>query len=715
MMHVLRHSTALFIRVLRRSTTPFLLLPAFAAITLASPAGIVLAQQPAGTPLGAAAAEQQAGLTPLDVARLAAVGGVAISEDGRYIAYTLTSPPNPSELNDPTPTHLHLVDRQTGATRALHVAAAVAAISFRPGHNTVTFLAVLPGTPRALYEVDLAGGEPRRVFVFDRPLLSYSWAPDGNRLAFVANEIVEPPTSPLPYTPLFYEENVPQRHGFVVDATRGDAPRRIARDGSFYLMEWSPQGNRIAVSVAPTPTVDDQFMRQSVEVIDANSLQVVANIANEGKLGQIRWSPDGQRLALRAADHIHDPIDGRIMVVSAAGGTPRNILPDFQGKFEDILWPAANEIHFVASEGVATSYGTVRPDGSNLQRVVQRDGLAMTMFSRARSGHVAFVGSTPSHPQEVFALEPRQDTPRRMTDSNPWLANMPMGEQRVVRYPARDGAFEIEGILVLPVGYRDGTRVPVIVMVHGGPEAHYMNGWLTNYSMPGQLGAGRGYATFYPNYRGSTGRGLEFIMSSQADLAGAEFDDIVDGVDYLIRTGVADSARIGVTGGSYGGYATAWMSTYYSDRFAAGVMFVGISNNISKWGTSDIPEELYLVHSRQRLWDGNWMKYLERSPIYHVDRARTPLLIMHGAEDTRVHPGQSLELYRHMVVRRPEVPVRLILYPGEGHGNVRSASRLDHTLRMIGWFDAFLMGDGQMPPLDISLPGSVVAPENGGR
>jgi dipeptidyl aminopeptidase/acylaminoacyl peptidase len=660
------------------------------------------------TPAPRAAAQGAAGLTPLQVAELRAVAAAAISPDGRHIAYTLTAPPNPSELNDPTPTHLYILDSQTGATRQLYAAAGVTSVAFRPGRGTVTFLAAVENTPRAVYEVPVAGGQAQRVWGFDRPLLAYAWAPDGARMAFVANEPVQRPPTPLPYQPLFYEENLPQRLGYVVDVTAGAAPLQIQQPGSFYMLEWSPTGDRIAVSVAPTPGVDDSFMRQSVMIVDATSLRSTVDIENSGKLGQIRWSPDGRRLALRAADNIHDPIDGRIMVVDASGGTPHNILPDFEGKFEDIAWTAAHEIHFVASEGVRTSFGRITPDGTGLQRVIAADGLALTAFSRANSGHVAFVASTPRHPAEVFLLEPRADAPRRMSDSNTWLASMPMGEQRVVRYQPRDAAFELEGLLVLPVGHTQGRSVPVIVMVHGGPEAHYLNGWLTNYSMPGQMAAARGYATFYPNYRGSTGRGIAFAMSSQADAAGREFDDIVDGVDHLIRTGVADSARIGVTGSSYGGYATAWMSTFYSDRFAAGVMFVGISNNISKWGTSDIPNELYLVHSREWYWD-NWQKYLERSPIYHVDRARTPLLIMHGADDTRVHPAQSLELYRHMVVRRPEVPVRLIFYPGEGHGNTRAASRLDYTLRMIGWFDSFLMGDGTMPPLDITLPAATTA------
>lgn len=656
-----------------------------------------------------ARAQTQPGLTPLQVAETEAVTSVAISADGRYVAYTRSVPADPFARNVPATTQLHVVDRTTGSSTALHTASSVAGVAFRPGHGTVTFLATAEaGVPRSVYEVPVTGGAPGRVLNFDGAVLGYSWAPDGARLAFMANETVDEPASPMPYRPDFYEENLPQRLGYVADVTTDASPRPIQYRGSYHMMEWSPGGDRIAVSVAPTPMIDDFYMRQSVKVVDAASLEVVTDIANEGKIGQITWSPDGRRLALRAGHDIHDPIDGRIMIVDAAGGTPANILPDHPGKFESIDWTGANEIHFVASHGVDRVFGRIRPDGTGMETLSRIEGLALGTFDRAPGGQVAFVASTASHPGEVYALEPGQRQPRRVTDSNPWLADLPMGEQRVVRYTPRDAAFELEGLLILPVGYTEGAPVPLITMVHGGPEAHYSNGWLTAYNLPGQMAAARGYAVFYPNYRGSTGRGLEFVMSSQADAAGREFDDIVDGVDHLIALGIADPSRIGVTGGSYGGYATAWMSTYYSDRFAAGVMSVGISNNLSKWGTSDIPNELYLVHSREWMWD-NWQKYLERSPIYHVDRAQTPLLILHGAQDTRVHPGQSLELYRHLVVRRPDVPVRLILYPGEGHGNVRSASRLDYTLRMIGWFDAYLQGDGTMPSRDLERPAATAA------
>jgi dipeptidyl aminopeptidase/acylaminoacyl peptidase len=163
-----------------------------------------------------------------------------------------------------------------------------------------------------------------------------------------------------------------------------------------------------------------------------------------------------------------------------------------------------------------------------------------------------------------------------------------------------------------------------------------------------------------------------------------------------------------VTGGSYGGYATGWCSTYYSSRFAAGVMFVGISNKISKVGTTDIPEEEYLVHAGKRPWD-NWEFFLQRSPIYHADKCRTPLLILHGKDDPRVDPGQSKELYRHLKLRS-QAPVRLVLYPGEGHGNRKGRARLDYCERLLQWMELYLAprAEGKIPPMPertIDLPG----------
>ena len=647
------------------------------------------------------------GVTPDHIAKMKVVTSSAISNDGNFVAYTVSIPADPIKENTRNENHLYVLNNASGESKPYFTVAGVSQVQFRPSKGTITFLSRLSGdSTNSLFEMSLSGGEATKIFSHTTNILEYTWQNDGNRLAFSISERDDTPKTPLTYSPDFYEESFSQRKGFIVNLSGSNPqPQQLNVAGSIYMMKWSPDGSKIAVSAAPTSSVDDSFMKQSVMVVNTSTRNVIANIDNKGKLGQIEWSPDGQWLALRAAKDINDPIDGRILTVSANGGVPQKIDVGFKGKYENISWTGANAIHFLASEGTSSVLGTIRPDGSGKQTIFRSDAHHITSFSRANNGAISFTANSPQHPTEVFTIATtRNAQPVKRTDNNPWLKEVQLGRQEVITYTARDGKFDIQGILMYPVNYQAGTRVPLITVVHGGPEAHYTNGWLTGYSIPGQMATAKGYAVFYPNYRGSTGRGTEFIYSSQGDLAGKEFDDIVDGVDYLIAQGIADSNRIGVTGGSYGGYASAWMSTFYSDRFAAAVMFVGISNNISKWGTSDIPEELYLVHSRKRIWD-DWQWQLERSPIYYVDRSQTPILIMHGSDDPRVHPAQSMELYRHLKVRKPELPVRLIYYPGEGHGNTRSGSKYDYNLRMLQWFDTYLKtGDKTAPKPSLDLP-----------
>lgn len=663
----------------------------FVAAFLVSPFNTVLAQ----------------GVTPDHIAKMKVVTSSAISNDGNFVAYTVSIPADPIKENTRNENHLYVLNNASGESKPYFTVAGVSQVQFRPSKGTITFLSRLSGdSTNSLFEMSLSGGEATKIFSHTTNILEYTWQNDGNRLAFSISERDDTPKTPLTYSPDFYEESFSQRKGFIVNLSGSNPqPQQLNVAGSIYMMKWSPDGSKIAVSAAPTSSVDDSFMKQSVMVVNTSTRNVIANIDNKGKLGQIEWSPDGQWLALRAAKDINDPIDGRILTVSANGGVPQKIDVGFKGKYENISWTGANAIHFLASEGTSSVLGTIRPDGSGKQTIFRSDAHHITSFSRANNGAISFTANSPQHPTEVFTIATtRNAQPVKRTDNNPWLKEVQLGRQEVITYTARDGKFDIQGILMYPVNYQAGTRVPLITVVHGGPEAHYTNGWLTGYSIPGQMATAKGYAVFYPNYRGSTGRGTEFIYSSQGDLAGKEFDDIVDGVDYLIAQGIADSNRIGVTGGSYGGYASAWMSTFYSDRFAAAVMFVGISNNISKWGTSDIPEELYLVHSRKRIWD-DWQWQLERSPIYYVDRSQTPILIMHGSDDPRVHPAQSMELYRHLKVRKPELPVRLIYYPGEGHGNTRSGSKYDYNLRMLQWFDTYLKtGDKTAPKPSLDLP-----------
>jgi len=567
-------------------------------------AGMMLAWAPK------AQSQSTEGLTPLDVANIEQVDEIAIAPSGKKAIYTLRVQANPQKENKPASYHLYLIDLPSGNSLPYDTTMSVSDIDFRPQHNTITFLGSRDSDETtALYEMPMGGGEAQKLLSFPTDIAAYSWASDGNHLAFMAADTVEQEESPLPYQPEVYEENLKQRRGYVTNvAKENHPPHQLQIEGSIYQMHWNPDGKRLAVAVAPTPLVDDYYMHQQVYITGHHGKKIQSKVEHKGKLGDISWSPDGSKLAMIAGADIHDPIAGRLFVVSAEGGKPRQLQPQLKQKFEQFQWVNNNTLHYLTSKGV---------------------------WSR---------------------------------------------------------------VLVYPVDYEKGKKYPMITSVHGGPESHYNDGWVTGYSDAGQVGAAQGYFVFYPNYRGSTGRGETFAKSSQADMAGAEFDDIVAGVDELIDVGIVDSAKVGVTGGSYGGYATGWMSTRYTDRFAAGVMFVGISNNISKWGTSDIPEELFLVHARERIWE-DYQSFLERSPIYYAGQAKTPLLIMAGKEDTRVGPGQSYELYRH-IKTRTETPVRLVLYPGEGHGNTKATARLDYNLRMMRWFNEYLKGEAQERPDD---------------
>ena len=642
-------------------------------------------------------------LDPLDIAKIRSVGSI-VASDGKWAAFTVSVQADPLKENKSAHNELHLLDLESKKTVPFITSGSAGSIAFRPLHSSITFLDKRDDDKNSsLYEISLSGGEASKIYEFTNSISSYDWAPDGNSIVFTATERIKM-ESPLPYQPEIYEENLPVRKGFVYSFSTMQV-REIELGQNIYSLGWSPAGSKIVATIAPTSLVDDSYMRQKFVIVDAKSFQKTGEVDHAAKLGGIKFSPDGKTLAFIAGANINDPTAGRLFTVSSEGGSPKMLMADLKGSIDDFLWTGNSTIAFLASEGVYSSMGTINANGSNIKNIIKSGGPILDAFQRAADGSYLFNVETPEHPHELYLMAQGKVTPLRITNNNPWLSNFQMAKQEVISYKAKDG-MEIQGILIRPLNEQAGQRYPMITVVHGGPESHYDNGWLTGYSTAGQVGAGRGYAVFYPNYRGSTGRGLEFAMSSQGDLAGAEFDDVVDGVDFLVESGLVDSKKVGVTGGSYGGYATGWLSTRYTEKFAAGVMFVGISNNISKWGTSDIPEELYLVHARKRIWD-DYQFFLERSPIYYAGQTKTPLLIMHGKEDTRVYPGQSMELYRH-IKTRTDTPVRLVYYPGEGHGNRNSTARLDYSLRMFRWFDNYLKGEEKKLDTSIELEAGTI-------
>lgn len=651
-------------------------------------------------------ADEPTGLTIKQVSQMRAVRSAAVSPDGRHIAYTLSVPRDPcKDESGPAWTELHVADVSGESRPFITGEVNIGGVDWTPDGTGISFLAKRgKDEHKSLYVIPVNGGESRRVLAHKSDIREYSWNPDGTRVVFVAQDEEDKKEKKLKdkgFNAEIYEEDFRNVRAWIA-AVGDDAPEPTVMElpGVPSDVVWAPVGSHVAMALAPTVFVDDALMRRKLHVFDADNGSIVSSFKNPGKLEKAAWSPDGKRLAFLSAVDIHDPSTGRLMLADPSDGTLTNLVPGYEGDFMAVKWQNNEEIMFIADEGVWSSLGEIRFDGTQRKAHLPFGKYSLSSFSLSDDGQTAaLIMDNPKHPREVFVLRHGESSPRRITNSNPWLDEVRLAEQTVETYKARDGAM-IQGLLIHPLDEQPGKRYPLIVNVHGGPESHYTNGWITRYASPGQVAAARGFAVFYPNYRGSTGRGVEFAKDHQADYAGKEFDDVVDGVDYLIAKGLIDKVRVGVTGGSYGGFATAWCSTYHTERFAAGVMFVGVSNHISKAGTTDIPDEMTLVHARKRLWE-DWDFFLERSPIRYVEQAKTPLLIMHGKNDTRVHPSQSLELYRHLKVLG-QTPVRLVWYPGEGHGNRKSAAQYDYNLRMMRWFEHYMAGPGgAAPPFEL--------------
>ena len=654
---------------------------------------------------GSSSTAQEGGYSLDDAARRRTVLSARVSPNGENVAYILNVPRTPYEGEDGSAwTELHVVGIDGRNDRPfLSGEINVSAVDWTPDGRSISFLAKRGEEEfKSLYSISVDGGEARRVVRHEADITAYSWSPDGSKVAFLATEKKDPDRTALEekgFTAQVYEEDLhPVRIWIasVLPLATAEEAEPLVVEGSASELHLSPTGDRLAVALAPTPLIDDHYMKRRVYLLDAETGAVELKIENPGKLGTIGWSPDGQHLAMIAAEDIHDPKEGRLQIASASAGGLKDLLPGFEGDFVSFEFRDADSIVYVAHQGVEAMVGEVDIDGTGNKTLLAAGGPIWQWISVDRDGDkVALRADSPRHPDEVYGWSTESSSATRLTDSNPWLAEIELAPQEIVTYPARDG-LEIQGLLIRPLGEQTGKRYPLILVVHGGPEAHYSNGWITRFSSPGQFAAAAGYAVFYPNYRGSTGRGVAFSKLDQADYAGAEFNDLVAGVRSLVDSGLVDENRVGVTGGSYGGFASAWCATALTEHFAAAVMNVGISDQISKFGTTDIPNEMFLVHARRWPWD-YWDWYRERSPVFYTPQAQTPILILHGKDDTRVHPTQSMILYRYLKTLG-KVPVRLVLYPGEGHGNRKAAGRLDYSKRLMRWMDHYLQGPGGEPP-----------------
>ncbi len=658
-------------------------------------------------------------MTDADIMRVQSVGNAAISPAGDRIAYTISAWEHPNARGDTAlgdrherRSHLWIVPYAGGSPRQLtNGERGESQPQWSPDGTTIAFVAARgSGTgddaPKPqLWLLPADGGEASQLTRARDGIVAYKWSPDGTRIAYLTPDTLsrdEEARRRRRDDAAVYEGEFRLNHLWVIDVRTKEA--RKVTSGAFTVRgapSWSPDGTRLAFDASPTPMIRDE--RRDAYIVDIASLALDRISPASDVESTPQFSPDGRTVAFTIVPQDNKPMADGIM--------PRTLRNAQIVTFEVATRALTN--HAVRTFDYSAGALTWTPDGKGLLFIAEdrvyrsvfhydiaakqynkrtSDLLVGGMSASTDGSRIALVVDTPVWPAEVYALDNSAPAPRRVTTSNEWLKDVAIGRTEVITWKSKDGN-SVEGVLLYPINYTAGTRVPLLVSAHGGPTGAHTNGFKAGTS-PGQTWASRGWAVLYPNPRGSTGYGEQFMRANIRDWGGGDYRDIMSGADDVIRRGIADADRMAFEGWSYGGYMTSWVVSQ-TGRFKAAMMGAGLPSLLSMAGTTDIPGYMSTFFGPPR-FDGTVINpsvrlYLERSALSYTDRVTTPLLILHGANDERVPIGQPMEFYRALKDRGKTV--ELIWYPREGHGLSEYYHQLDRMKREYEWMAKYTLGN----------------------
>lgn len=447
-------------------------------------------------------------------------------------------------------------------------------------------------------------------------------------------------------------------------------------------------------SLAPLPydAARDEAPRNDTDIfviaIDGGTPRRLTTL--DGNEGSLAWSPDGRSLAFTSSTTRTGQEELRI--VDVAGGTPREVIGDWRYEPGDIEWTPDGQILMTAAIGGRTALFRVDPRTSALDELLGgRRRITGTAYDTAYS-RVAFVATSIDAPTELFIANIDGTGERQLTRFNADL-NEEIAWSEAERFTYESvGGVEIEGWLMKPYGYQPGTRYPLAFYIHGGPHSSYGEGWFDEF----QNLAGAGMWVLFTNPRGSSGYGAEFTYATRGRWGMEDYEDLMRAVDLAAARPDVDSTRMGVTGGSYGGFMTAWITTK-TDRFKAAQADRMISNWFSWYGVSDA-QGLTEFEFYGKPWD-NPTLYWDLSPLAHVARVRTPTLIVQSEEDHRTPMADAEQWF--MALRKQDVPVEFVRYPRSTHDLSRTGEPwllVDRLGRLRQWFGHWLEVPGVEGP-----------------
>ena len=597
-------------------------------------------------------------LTVEDYATMPTLSRPRFSPDGKRITYVLTKADLERNLYD---SDLWLIQTDGSGDRQLtRSVSADFNPQWSPDGTSIAFLSDRVARNN-LWIMPPDGGEPRQLTKEPTPVRDYAWSPDGKSIAFTRlDDALSADDGPR-----VVDKDIKHVHLYLVDVATGEIRRLTTGDWSVFNFDWSPDGSTIAYARGPRPGLDGLYLTDiyALSVADGATRPIVER---PGIDYYPLYSPDGQFIAFASAGGVRDWIvEHDVYVVPASGGAPRLVSKEYGRTVESMLWAEDG----IWIEGPFNTTMQVMKLGSSTRL---RDGVATD--PDVHGGRVVYIRQTLTTPPELW-LDDKQ-----LTNHNAAYRNRTLGETRVIRWKNPKDGLEIEGLLTLPVGYRPGTRVPLLTFVHGGPASRFDQGFLgylgTTYAP--QTLAAAGFAVLRPNPRGSGGYGLAFRAANLADWTAMPWMDVEAGIDKVIADGIADPKRLGLMGWSYGGYLAAW-ALGNSDRFRAVSVGAAITDLLSYHGTTDVRDYIpfYFPALPRDLLRA-------QSPLWHAKKTAARVLIQHGENDERVPLSQGLMFYR--VLKELGVDVTMVVYPRTGHGFREPKLRIDAARRNVELF-----------------------------
>ncbi|CAN5638054.1 S9 family peptidase [soil metagenome] len=585
--------------------------------------------------------------------------------------------------------------------------------AFSPDGNWLAFRSG-PSDREQLYRLSVEGssgstslapGDGEKVTDHGAGVGSWEWTPDSRAIYFVAADSLDT------------QERLRREKGFSVDIRNMTTPlaslwrvdpasgntTRAAGGDSFSVNGFtiSDDGRWVGITGGATEryqrNIQEQGLHAEIYLLETATGHVERlTETDEVGPGGMSFSPDGRWVAFSAPEQLdaYSMANRRLHIreVGDRGGSWRVLGSGFDGHISPSFWSDdGNTVYF--NEGIRATRQLLALDVTRDEvRQVTQGEAALSVGRDTDTGAILVTYQDPTTPSTLYlapSMEALGDRARwtQLTDVNPQVREFALGAQQEITWTSSDGV-EVGGVLTLPVGYREGTRYPLIVAIHGGPASADVLGFNGGYGS--QIYAGDGYAVLKPNYRGSTNYGEAFRTGIVGNYFPPGYEDIMAGVDHLIAEGIVDGDQLGVLGWSAGGHWSNWILVN-TDRFKAISSGAGTSNWISMYAQSDVQRnrQFYLgdrlpYHDFDAFWD--------QSPLKFISNARTPTMIHVVEGDPRVPSPQSVEL--HMALRQLGVPTELFMYPGQTHGITQPRNRLVKSVSEKAWMDHYVRGIG---------------------